>query len=163
MTSPCAKFQVFCLKNDVIITQQTFSVSDIWVFERFVIMRSKWGHTLKFLMNLNSGPKNSQMCKIWAWSSNYLQNNSSFFVSSTQKITWHTGNKRLLWQHLTTMVIDKIRNISVKGVKLKSESYFSISPGVLELWSPPGPDRVKVGWKTKCTKLKNWCCSSTMC
>ena len=32
------------------------------------------------------------------------------------------------------MVIDKIRKMSIKGVKLKSESYFSISPGVLELW-----------------------------
>ena len=53
------------------------------------------------------------------------------------------------------MVIDKIRKMSVKGVKLKSESYFSISPGFLELWRknlrgggfrppPPGPDRVKV-------------------
>ena len=49
-------------------------------------------------------------------------------------MTWHTGNKRLLWQHLNTMVTDKIRKMSVKGVKLKSESYFSISPGVLELW-----------------------------
>ena len=37
-------------------------------------------------------------------------------------------------KHPTTMVIDKIRKMSVKGVKLKSESYFSISPGVLELW-----------------------------
>ena len=46
----------------------------------------------------------------------------------------HTGNKRLLWQHLTTMVIAKIRKMSIKGVKLKSESFFSISPGVLELW-----------------------------
>ena len=46
----------------------------------------------------------------------------------------HTGNKRLLWQYLTTMVIDKIRKMSVKGVKLKSESYFLLSPGVLELW-----------------------------
>ena len=63
----------------------------------------------------------------------------------------HTGNKRLLWQNLTTMVIDKIRKMSVKGVKLKSESYFLLSPGVLELWrktlggadSAPGPDRVK--------------------
>ena len=63
----------------------------------------------------------------------------------------HTGNKRLLWQHLTTMVTDKIRKMSVKGVKLKSESYFLLSPGVLELWRknlrggrfrPPGPDRV---------------------
>ena len=97
-------------------------------------MTSKWRHTLKFLMNLNSGPKNSPMCQIWAWSSNYLENNSSFFVFSTQKMTWHTGNKRLLWQHLTTMVIDKIREMSIKGVKLKSESFFSISPGVLELW-----------------------------
>ena len=64
----------------------------------------------------------------------------------------HTGNKRLLWQHLTAMVIDKIRKMSVKGVKLKSESYFLLSPGVLELWRKnlrggrippsPGPDRV---------------------
>ena len=37
-------------------------------------------------------------------------------------------------EHLTTMVIDKIRKMSVKGVKLKSESYFLLSPGVLELW-----------------------------
>ena len=49
-------------------------------------------------------------------------------------MAWHTGNKRLLWQHLTAMVIDKIRKMSVKGVKVKSESFFSISPGVLELW-----------------------------
>ena len=104
-------------------------------------------------MNLNSGPKNSPMCQIRAWSSYYLENNSSFFVFSTQKMTWHTGNKRLLWQHLTAMVIDKIRKMSVKGVKSKSESFFSVSPGVLELWRknlrgvdsapPPGPDRVK--------------------
>ena len=33
-----------------------------------------------------------------------------------------------------TMVIDKIRKMTVKGVKLKSESFFLISPGVLELW-----------------------------
>ena len=46
----------------------------------------------------------------------------------------HTGNKRLLWQHLTAMVIDKIRKMSLKGVKLKSESYFLLPPGVLELW-----------------------------
>ena len=68
-------------------------------------------------------------------------------------MTLHSGNKRLLWQHLTAMVIDKIRKMSIKGVKLKSESFFSISPGVLELWRktlgggesapPPGPDRVK--------------------
>ena len=52
------------------------------------------------------------------------------------------------------MVTDKIRKVSIKGVKLKSESFFSISFGVLELWRktlgggggfrpPPGPDRVK--------------------
>ena len=49
------------------------------------------------------------------------------------------------------MVIDKIRKMSIKGVKLKSESFFSISPGVLELWRktlggggfrPSGPDMV---------------------
>ena len=131
-------------------------------------MTSKWRHTLKFLMNLNSGPKNGPMFQIWAWSSNYLENNSSFFVFSNQKMTWHTGNKRLLWQHLITMVIDKIRKMSIKGVKLKSESYFSISPGVLELWTknlrgripPPSPDRVKakytttIGQHMKCLNLE---------
>ena len=48
------------------------------------------------------------------------------------------------------MVIDKIRKMSVRGVKLKSENFFSISPGVLELWrknlkgadSAPGTDKV---------------------
>ena len=49
------------------------------------------------------------------------------------------------------MVIDKICKMTVKGVKLKSERFFLISPGVLESWrknlSPPPPagvDRVKV-------------------
>ena len=124
------------------------------LFGSFVIMTSKWRHTIKFLMNLNSRPKNSPMCQIWAWSSNYLENNSSFFVFSTQKTMWHTGNKRLLWQHLTTMVIDKIRKMSIKGVKLKSEGFFSISLGVLELWrknlrgadsDPPSP--IQIGLK----------------
>ena len=58
------------------------------------------------------------------------------------------------------MVIDKIRKMSIKGVKLKSESYFSISPGVLELWrknlggvesSPPPP--VQIGLKCVQRKL----------
>ena len=49
------------------------------------------------------------------------------------------------------MVIDKIRKMSIKGLKSKLESFFSISPGVLEknlrgggFRPPPGPDRVKV-------------------
>ena len=50
--------------------------------------------------------------------------------------------ERLLWQHLTIMIIDKIRKMSVKGVKLKPESYFSIFPGVLELWR-----KTLGGWK----------------
>ena len=51
------------------------------------------------------------------------------------------------------MVIAKICKMSIEGVKLKSKSFFSISPGVLQLWRktlggggfrpPPGPDRVK--------------------
>ena len=32
------------------------------------------------------------------------------------------------------MIINKIRKMTVEGVKLKSESFFLISPGVLELW-----------------------------
>ena len=48
-------------------------------------------------------------------------------------------------QHLITMVIDKICKMTVKGVKLKSESSFSISCGVLELWrkNRRDVDRVK--------------------
>ena len=68
----------------------------------------------------------------------------------------------LLWQHLNTMVIDKIRKMSVKGVRLKSESYSSISPGVLELWRKtlgggriPPPPPVQIGLKFNCrTSLK---------
>ena len=49
------------------------------------------------------------------------------------------------------MVIDKIRKMAVKGVELKSESFFLISLGVLELWRknlredgfPPRHSRVK--------------------
>ena len=45
--------------------------------------------------------------------------------------------------------------MSIKGVKLKSESYFLLSPGILELWrknlrgadsAPLGPDSVKCLW-----------------
>ena len=67
-------------------------------------------------------------------------------------MTCHTLNKRLLWQPLMRMVIDKICKMTVKGAKSKSESFFSIARGVLELWrkilrgadsAPPGLDRVK--------------------
>ena len=110
-----------------------FFVSHIWVFWHFVIMTSKWHHTLKFLMDLNSGPKNSALYQIWAWSNNYIENNLSFFVFQPKNDV-HIGNKRLLWQHRTTMVVDKICKMYVKGAKLKSESFFLISIGVLELW-----------------------------
>ena len=53
-----------------------------------------------------------------------------------------------------------MRKMSIKGVKLNSESFFSISPGVLELWrktlgggvdsAPPGPDRVKDNYSSLC-------------
>ena len=49
---------------------------------------------------------------------------------------------------LITMVIDKICKMTVKGVKLMLESYFSISHGVLELWRKtryPTPSRAWMG------------------
>ena len=61
----------------------------------------------------------------------------------------------MLWQPLMRMVIDKTCKMTVKGVKSKSESFFSISHGVLELWRknlkgadrppPSGLDRVNRG------------------
>ena len=70
------------------------------------------------------------------------------------KMTWHTVNIRLLWQHLIRMVIDKICKMTVKGVKSKSESFFF--QYLMAFWSyggktfggqipppPPDLDRVK--------------------
>ena len=69
-----------------------------------------------------------------------------FFINPKNDVKhW---KQKMLWQHFTTMVIDKIRKITVKGVTLKSKSFFLISLGVLELWrktlggpipSPPLP------------------------
>ena len=54
-----------------------------------------------------------------------------FFQPKNDVTHW---KQKLLWHHLTTTVIDKTRKMTVKGVKLKSESFFVISLGVLELW-----------------------------
>ena len=112
-------------------------------------------------MNLNSGPKNNPLYQIWAWSSNYLENNLSLFVFSMAKMTWHTVSKRLQWQLLMRMVIDKICKMIVKGIKSKSEIFFSISHGVWELWrktlggriSPPAWIRLN---KRKCNLVKEY-------
>ena len=48
----------------------------------------------------------------------------------------HTDNKRLPWQHLVRMVIDKRCKMTVKGVKLTSESFLLISYGVLVKFDP---------------------------
>ena len=135
MKSPRTKFQVFWLNNDVIITSLTFPVSNIRIFWCFVIVTSKWRHTWKCLMNLKSRPKNSPLCQTWTWSNNYLENNSSFFVFHPKNIMWHTENKRLPWQYLITIVIDKICKMTVKGVTLKSESFFQC---LMVFWSYGG-------------------------
>ena len=84
-------------------------------------------------MNLNSEPKNSPLCQIWALSSNYLENNSSLIVFQPKKwcdtletkVAMATSDYNGHWQNM---------QMTVKGVKLKSESFFSISPGILKLW-----------------------------
>ena len=62
---------------------------------------------------------------------------SSFFVFSSQKIMWYIENEKLPWQYLITMAIDKICKMTVKGIELKSKSFFLIFYGVLELWRKP--------------------------
>ena len=75
----------------------------------------------------------------------------------------HTVNKRMLWQHLIRMFIDKMCKMTVKGVKSKSESFFSISLGVLELWRkylrradsvlpPPPPPPAWIGLRSNSGK-----------
>ena len=76
----------------------------------------------------------------------------------------------LPWQHLITMIIDKILKMIVKGAKLKSESFFLIFPGVLESSRknlggadstppplPQGMDRVKQSALCK-GQFKRSCC-----
>ena len=48
------------------------------------------------------------------------------------------------------MVIEKICKMIVKGVTLKSESFFLISPGVLELWRK-NFRVVKIGLRSRAT------------
>ena len=68
------------------------------------------------------------------------------------------------------MVIGELCKMTVKGVKLKSESFFSISYGVLELWRKnpkggeggfraSGPDKVK---EYLVCNLRSNCCQMTM-
>ena len=99
--------------------------------------------TLQKLMNwimlspphLSSDPDNPSKIwnvhQIWAWSSNHLENNSSFFVFSSKK--WHTKKKSshskiwLQWL-LTKYAKDRQR------YRIKPGSFFLISYGILELW-----------------------------
>ena len=67
------------------------------------------------------------------------------------------------------MVIDKICRMTVKDVKSKSESFFSISHGTLEVWRknlsggggrippPPGMDRVTEQFWKMLGSLKDFC------
>ena len=84
-------------------------------------------------MNLNSGPKNNLSTKFGLDQVISLKIIQVFLFFQCQNDV-RTVNKRLLWQHLIRMVIDKICKVTIKGVKSKSESFFSISHGVLELW-----------------------------
>ena len=69
---------------------------------------------------------------------------------------------------LLQWLLNKIRKMSVKGVKLKSESYFLLSPSVLEVWrknlrgadSPP----VQIGLSGKINDLQMFTglCKSTL-
>ena len=52
---------------------------------------------------------------------------------SSQKIMRHSESKTLPWQHLTTMVTDKIYKMTFKCVKLKSERFNILRR--FELWS----------------------------
>ena len=76
MKSPHSKFQVFWLKNYAInflsLPYVYFDVSSLWRQNDVI-------HVHGNLITFNSGPKNSPLFKIWAWSSNCHANNSSFF------------------------------------------------------------------------------------
>ena len=97
-------------------------------------MTSKWRHILKNLLWIWIQDLKITPCAKFGLDQVLILKIIQVSLFFQPKKTWHTGNKRLLWQHLTTKVIDKIREMSIKGVKLKSESFFPISPGVLELW-----------------------------
>ena len=56
----------------------------------------------------------------------------SLFFRPTNDVTLET--KGCYRSVLLQWSLTKIRKMTVKGVKLKSESFFLISPGVFELW-----------------------------
>ena len=107
---------------------------------------------IKTFMILNSGPKITLSAK-FEFDQVIILKIIQLFCFSMPKMTRDTVNKRLLWQHLIRIVIDKICKMTIKGVRSNSESFFSTSHGVLELWRktlggriplpPPGMDRVK--------------------
>ena len=88
---------------------------------------------IKFFMDLNSGPKitlstNSELDQVII-----LKVIQVLLFFSRPKMMCHTLNKRLLWQHLIRMVIDKMCKMTVEDTKSTSESFLSISHGVFEL------------------------------
>ena len=89
---------------------------------------------INFFINLISGPKITLSTKFEVDKVIILKIIQVFCFFNAKNDVCHTVNKRLLWQHLIRMVIDKICKMTVEGVKSKSESFFSISHGVLELW-----------------------------
>ena len=70
-----------------------FSVSDIWVFWRFVIVTSKWRHTLKFFIKLNLGPKNMPHAKFKLDQVIILKIIQVFLFFSTQNDVTHWKQK----------------------------------------------------------------------
>ena len=77
-------------------------------------------------MNLSSEAKNSPLRQIHASSSNYLEN--MFSVSVFHHKTWcdTLKTKGCHGNILSQWLLTKDAKLTVKGVKLKSESFFSL-------------------------------------
>ena len=79
----------------------------------------------------------------------------------------HPEDRRLPWQHLITIVIDKICKMTFKGLKLTSESFFSISYGVMEVnrKGADPPSIIRIGLRSKISRknLKEESVLSLLC
>ena len=138
MKSSCVKFQVFWLKMTSQWRNKLFSLWYMGILT-FRHCDVKLRSCIKFFINLNSGPKNNPLYQIWALSSNYVENNSSFFCFFNAENDLHTVNKRLLWQHLIRMVIGKICKIKVRKLLFDISWNFGVMEEKLQGGIPPLP------------------------
>ena len=139
---------------------QTFSYMHSQVFWCLIILTSWWCHAQNFLKNLNSNPKSNALHQIWAWSSHYLENYSSFFIFLSKKgcdtlelkVVIETPKNNEHFQLMQNM--SQRCKVNVEKRHLIILWRFGVIEKNLRGGIPPGIDRVKYASKLNALILK---------